>query len=274
MKLSMMTYTMARGIPAGEAFDVPQLCEFTREMGLDAIDWVTIYGQEAAAIRKVTDDFGLANICYTFFCDLNFPGSAERAPGAEEFRRGIETAVVLGADKIMLPIMGKQGQSREESRRNWIAGLHEVIGIADEVGITVTIEHFPNPLSPFIVSADMNEAIAEIPQLGVTLDTGNCVTAGESATDAYLNSADHIVHAHFKDWKVCEPGTPGSWQGLSGKHYYAELVGDGDVDNAEVAAAMRAHGYDGYVNFEYEGNALTPRDATIEGLKRMREWLG
>jgi len=46
------------------------------------------------------------------------------------------------------------------------------------------------------------------------------------------------------------------------------------VDNEEVAAAMCAHGYNGYVNFEYEGNALTPRDATIEGLKRMREWLG
>jgi len=60
-------------VPQGEQFDVRALCEFTQELGLDAIDWVTTYGHEPAAIRKITDDFGLANICYTFFAISTSP---------------------------------------------------------------------------------------------------------------------------------------------------------------------------------------------------------
>ena len=270
----MMTYTMARGLAAGDQFSVPWLCEFTREMGLDAIDWVTLYDHDPAEVRRITDDFGLQNVCYTYFCDLNFASADERGPGRDEFRRGIDTAVTLGADKVMLPISGKAPQTREVSRRNVIEGLKEVIGYADAAGVTVTVEHFPNPFSPFIISSDMNQAIAEVPQLRITLDSGNCVTAGEAAVDAYLNSADHIVHAHFKDFEQCVEGDAGAWQGLSGNWYRGTLTGDGVVDNQTLAKAMVAKGYDGYVDFEYEGSTLTPTEATIIGLKRMREWLG
>jgi L-ribulose-5-phosphate 3-epimerase len=273
MKLSMMTYTMARGLAAGEEFSVPWLCEFTREMGIDAIDWVTLYGHDPAEVRRVTDDYGLLNCCYTFFADLNFASADERAAGAEEFKRGVDDAVTLGADKIMLPISGKPPLTRDESRANWIEGLKEVIGYADDAGVTVTVEHFPNPASPFIISSDMNQAIAEVPQLRVTLDSGNCVTAGEAAVDAYLNSADKIVHAHFKDFEQCVEGDAGAWQGLSGNWYRGTLVGEGVVDNQTLAKAMVEKGYDGYVNFEYEGNTMTPTEATIIGLQRMREWL-
>ncbi len=274
MKISMMTYTMARGFPAGERFDVRALCGFTRELGLDAVDWVTTYGHDPADVRRVTDDHGLANVCYTFPCDLNFPTAAERAAGHEAFLRGIETALVLGADKVMLPISGKEGVPREESFRNVMNGLHEVIGRADEAGVSVTVEHFSTPTAPFIVSADVNRAIAELPHLRVTLDSGNCFMGGESARDAFVRSADYIIHAHFKDWSVCAPDAPGARPGLDGRHYRAVLVGEGDVDNADAARAMLDHGYEGYVNFEYEGAELSPREATIEGVRRMREWMG
>ena len=39
MQISMMTYTMARGLKQGEQFDVPALCRFTQELKLNAIDW-------------------------------------------------------------------------------------------------------------------------------------------------------------------------------------------------------------------------------------------
>jgi sugar phosphate isomerase/epimerase len=269
----MMTYTVARGLAPGEAFDIEGLCKFTRELGLDAIDWVTTYGHDPAQVRRITDDYGLRNICYTFVCDLNFPTSRERAAGRDAFRRGIETAVALGADKVMLPIAGKEGLSRETSFRNVISGLLEVIDFAEAARVTVTVEHFSTPTAPFVVSGDMNRAIAEVPQLRVTLDSGNCFMGGESARDAFVNSAQYVVHAHFKDWEVCTADTAGARQGLDGRFYRATLVGDGHVDNAEVAAAMREYGYSGYINFEYEGSELSPREATIEGVRRMRQWV-
>ena len=273
MKISMMTYTMARGMKEGEQFDAQALCEFTRELGLDAIDWVRTYQYTPQQIRAITDDYGLKNICYTFSCDLNFAAADQRAQGRDDFKKGIRAAVLLGADKVMLPVSGKEEFTRDESRANVIAGLQEVIAFADAAGMTVTVENFPHYLSPFIVSADVNAAIAEIPQLRVTFDNGNVTTGGENAPDGFINSAQYIVHSHFKDWTLCSPDDKGAMVGMDGKHRRAVLVGDGDVDQIGCIRAMHDYGYDGYINFEYEGYELTPREATIEGVRRMRVWI-
>ncbi len=273
MKISMMTYTMARGMKKGEPFDAVALCEFTQELGLEAIDWVTTYQYTPQEIRAITDDYGLENICHTFSCDLNFADADERAPGRDVFKQGIEAAVTLGADKVMLPVGGKEHLTRDQSRANVIAGLQEVIGFADEAGVTVTVENFPHYLSPFIVSADVNAAVAEIPQLRVTFDNGNVITGGEQAPDGFINSAEYVVHSHFKDWTLCAAEDRGAMLGMDGQYRRAVLVGDGDVDQLGCIRAMHEYGYEGYINFEYEGYELTPREATIEGVRRMREWI-
>jgi len=270
VKISMMTYTIARGLGPGEAFDVERLCRFTRELGLEAVDWVTTYGHDPREVRRVTDDYGLKNVCYTFFCDLNFPTASERAAGREAFRRGIETALVLGADKVMLPVAGKEGLSREESFRNVVCGLQEVVELADRAGVTVTVEHFGWHLSPFVTSADVNRAVREVPQLRITYDNGNLTTGGESAYDGFVRSASYIVHAHFKDWAECSPDDPDARLGLDGRWRRGVLLGDGDVDQAGSVRAMRECNYQGYVNFEYEGREYDPYEATREGVKRMR----
>jgi sugar phosphate isomerase/epimerase len=269
----MMTYTMARGLARGEKFDVKGLCEFTRQLSLDSIDWVTTYDYDPQEVRRITEDYGLKNICYTFQCDLNFPTPAERAPGREGFKRGVETALILGADKIMLPVKGKSGLSREQSFRNVVSGLQEVIGFAENLGVVVTVEHFPLPTSPFITSADVNRAVEEVPGLRITYDNGNVTTGGESAADGFRRSAKYIVHSHFKDFAICPEDAPGARVYLDGKYRRPVLVGDGDVDHMEALKAMKKWGYAGYINFEYEGSEYTPREATIEGVRRMREMM-
>lgn len=273
MKISMMSYTMARGLPAGEAFDIAGLCRFTRELDLEAVDWVTTYGHEPDEVRRIMDDHGLATCCHTFMCDLNHPTPGERAAGRDVFRRGIEAAVALGTDKVMLPIAGKPDLPREESFRNVMDGLAEVIDFAEEAGIVTTVEHFPAACSPFVVSADVNRAVAELPQLRVTYDNGNVLTGGEHPAEGFTNSAAYIVHAHFKDWAACADTDPGARLCLDGKHRRAVLVGDGDVDQVACLQAMNAAGYAGYINFEYEGSEYTPREATVEGVRRMREMM-
>jgi len=273
VKISMMTYTMARGLKKGEPLDVKSLCQFTAELKLDAVDWCGVYGHDPREIRKTMDDHGLKTCCYTFKCDFNFPGAMERAPAREEFQKGLETAALLGADKVMLPVSGKKERTREESFRNVTNGIREVIGLADKAGVTVTIENFPNYLSPFISSADVNRAVAELPQLRITFDNGNVATAGEGAYDGFRNSAKWVVHAHSKDFKVCGETEQGAMRCFDGKFRSAALVGDEDVDQLGGLRAMKEAGYKGCINFEYEGNDLTPHDATIVGVRRLREWI-
>ncbi|MCM8760244.1 MAG: sugar phosphate isomerase/epimerase [Candidatus Omnitrophica bacterium] len=269
----MMSYTMARGLTEGEKFNLKALCELTRELNLDGVDWISTYGYDAHEIRKMMDDYGLKTVCHTFFCDLNFPTSSERASGRDTFKRGIENAKILGTDKVMLPVPGKQGFTREWSFKNVIQGLNEVIKIADEADIIVTIENSGNPLSPFITSTDVNRAVKEIPQLRITFDNGNVTTGGQDAVDGFRDSAQWVVHAHFKDWKICTKNEPGARLCLDGKYRRAVLVGDGDVEQVGCINAMKEYGYKGYINFEYEGQEFTPRQATIEGVRRMKKWI-
>lgn len=263
MKFAMMSYTMARG-EWGKTHDVPGLCRFTRELGLDGVDWVTTYGEDPNHIKKIMDDHGLKTVCYTFFADLNFSEKEKREPGLDVIRKGIETAIALGTDKIMLPITGKEGLSRKESRRNVIAGLADAVDLGEKAGITITVEHFPNRLSPFIVSDDVNEAIGEVPELRVTFDDGNVLTGGEDPAKGFVNSREYIVHAHFKDWALASQS--GGMQGADGREYTAALIGEGLINYSDLLRVMHNANYQGYVDIEYEGNLYAPEEAVRRAL--------
>ena len=293
MKISMMSYTMARG-EWGKHHNIEELCQFTQELGLEGIDWVTTYGVDPKEIRRITDDYSLKTVCYTFFADINFPDKRDRQPGVDKIKEGIEIALTLDTDKIMLPIGGKDGLSREESRRNVIEGLKEAVEIGKEYSLTVTVEHFPDKRGPFIVSADVNEALREVPDLRITYDAGNLLIGGEDPVAGFVNSREAIVHAHFKDWVIETYGK--GLEGADGRTYVGALVGEGIVDYKSVLEAMSAGGrgsvrhfptgvsrtqmtisnfpkesrYTGYINLEYEGNQYEPREAMIKGVKYLR----
>ncbi len=87
MKISMMSYTMYRG-RWKENFNIKKLCEFTKNLGLDGIDWVTTYGYRPVEIKRIMDDYGLKTVCYTFFADINFKEKSLREKGIEEIKKG------------------------------------------------------------------------------------------------------------------------------------------------------------------------------------------
>ena len=85
---------------------------------------------------------------------------------------------------------------------------------------------------------------------------------------------EHVVHVHFKDMVLCPKG-PNSRSALDGKFYDpAELMGEGIVDFRACLQAMEDDGYEGYVDFEYEGSKYTPFDAARKGIPYLRELYG
>ena len=123
----------------------------------------------------------------------------------------------------------------------------------------MTIENFPGVASPFVTSENVLEAIREVPGLKLTYDNGNAIQ-GEDPALSFLRCADHVVHAHFKDWILTEPGR--GMEGLDGRHYAAALIGEGIVPHFSCLAAMKQTGYKGYINIEYENNKYPPDEAT------------
>lgn len=265
MKVSLMSYTLARG-SWGRDPDLKELCQLARALDLDGIDWVTTYGFAPEQIARVTSDYGLENICYTFFAALHDRDA--KAAAMEEIKRGLETASILGADKIMLPLSGVAGQTREVSQKLALEGLAEVVELAAPYGIAVSIEHFCGRLAPFVSSQDMKLAVGIVPGLKITYDNGNVYTSGEDPADAFRQIQDHVIHAHFKDWRVASDG---SIHGLDGRSYAPALIGEGVVAPVACLRAMWDAGYEGYINMEYEGSEYDAKEALIRGTRYLQD---
>jgi sugar phosphate isomerase/epimerase len=182
---------------------------------------------------------------------------------------GIETAGILGTDKVMIPASGKKDVPRDLARRHIIRGLQEALVVARQAGVTLTLENFPGAGSPFVISSDMLEAIREVPGLKVTFDNGNVLLGGEDPAASFARCAPHVVHAHFKDWARSEHGKGG--EGLDGRWYKAALIGEGLVDQKACLVAMKQAGYKGYINIEYEGSAYHPDEATRRAAKYLQD---
>ncbi len=266
MKLCMMSYTMSR---QPEYFSLRGMLELSQELGLTGIDFVSLHDTPPQQLRAMADDYGLTVACHTFFADLSSPERAERLPGIEVIKRGIDAAVQLGTHTIMLPTPGCEDQAREETRRNIIAGLQEVTDFAQQAGITITVENFPGAYSPFVISDDVLQATREVPGMKITFDNGNVLTGGEDPAASFRRCAGLVAHAHFKDWHLTEPGA--GMLGLDGRSYRGGLIGEGVVDQRSCLAAMQQAGYTGFINIEYEGNEYPPADAMRKAVTYLRE---
>lgn len=267
MNYAMMTYTVARQSPDGRC-DMKEVFTLTRDLGLTGLDQVTLYGYDPKEIRRMADDYGVRVVCYTFMADLNFPDPKDRQPGIDEICRGVDVARILGAPVIMLPFPGKNGVSCEESRKNVIAGLIEAVEKVKNSEIKISVEHFPS-FAPFVTSADMKKLLAAVPEMYVTFDSGNVLTGGENPCDGFLNTRDKIIHAHFKDYVYAKEGE--GMPGLDGRRYRGALIGEGLLNYPELLRTMKAVGYSGYINIEYEGTDYPADQAIRKALEYLRE---
>jgi sugar phosphate isomerase/epimerase len=75
----------------------------------------------------------------------------------------------------------------------------------------------------------------------------------EDSTDAVRGVATNAYMCHFKDFEVA----PANWDGhayaaLDGTRFIGSAIGEGGVDLGSCVEALRAVGFDGWVNIEYE----------------------
>ena len=148
----------------------------------------------------------------------------------------MEDAVTLGTDKVMLVTGGAADVPRDIQPTQLYPRFQECRH-ARAAGLTMTIENFPGADSPFVISSDVLEAIREVPGLKLTYDNGNILMGGEDPAVSFTRCAEHVAHAHFKDWDSMPPGE--GREGLDGRRYQSALIGEGIVDHKSCLAAMK-----------------------------------
>lgn len=269
MKLSVMSYTFSRqGWKKDGRFDLEGMCRVAQELGIDGADIVTTHELKPQEIRKVLSDSGIAPVCYTFLVTaLNAATAAERRAGVDQVKSGVEFAAAIGAKLVMLVTPGQNSVPRDVARGQYIQGLQESADFARQAGIMASIENFPGADSPFVIAADILEAIRAVPGLKLTFDNGNALQ-GEDPASSFSRCAKYVVHAHFKDWAITEPGK--GTKGLDGRYYEGALIGEGIVPHRACLEAMKRADYRGYINLEYEGNKYPPDKATRRAAKYLQ----
>ncbi len=271
MDFSLMTYTVHGGQPGGIE-TLEGIADFARKLDFAALELSAgrdLVDREPGEIADLCHQRDLTISCINGPADLAARDDAEFEEGLTDGRAIIEAAFGMDCPVIML-IPGR-AESEEDLPRaaDRIAeGLRELIPYAEERGVTVTIEDFPNPLAPYASIEQVRYLMDEAPGLKLTYDCGNWLMGGDDPLEAIDPFAGEIANAHLKDW---EPDPDQSRHHLpSGNWVRGGLHGEGILDHRAILSGLVESGYDGFLAFEYEG-IEDHTEATRRGMRYLRE---
>jgi sugar phosphate isomerase/epimerase len=154
-------------------------------------------------------------------------------------RRALELCAQLGAPHITTepggPLM--PGQPRQQAIDLFVEVLKPLAEHAHDKGVLLLIEPEPGLL---LETTDQYLEVAErlnAPSIGLNFDVGHAFCVSEDLPRSIAKLAPHIRHYHLED--------------IAASRVHHHLVpGTGAIDFAEVVAAIRATGYDGWLTVE------------------------
>ncbi len=174
----------------------------------------------------------------------------------ESMEDHVRMAVRLGASRIMAIPGFYSGVDQEREKE--LAGMHEgmrkLAELAAENNLTLTIEDYDNALSPISTMEGMSSFLDAVPDLKVTLDTGNFIFSAEDILAAERMFHAKITHVHLKDRLWSRTGAGDILECTDGRVMYPCAVGDGDIPIREVLQRLLDAGYDGYAVAEFFGS--------------------
>lgn len=272
MDFSLMTYTVHGGQPGGLE-TLEEIADFARELDFTALE---LSARDLAAnspdeIAEICGARGLAISCINGGAPMAAEDDAAFEAGIAQGRELADAAAAMGCPVIMLiPGHAESEDDLPRAARRIAEGLPRVVEYAAGRDVTVTIEDFPNPLSPYASIEQVRYLLDTVPGLKLTYDNGNWLMGGDDPVEALHAFADDIVNAHIKDW---EPDPDGSRKRTpDGMSLRGGLHGEGILDHEAILSGLVEIGYDGYLAFEYEG-VEDHLEATRRGMEYIRRTL-
>jgi sugar phosphate isomerase/epimerase len=184
----------------------------------------------AAQVRRAADDVGIRIQAYSVggFVRVGLPVVEERLVSAFAFARALEVDLVTGVvDRRAVPV---------------------VDALCRQTGIRFAIEN--HWYADFACAEDYRDALAAAsPLIGVALDTGHLVVAGERPAAALRRLDGRVFDVHLKD--VVVPGRLQRWM-LRRPRMEPRTVGAGDAGLGAFLGALAERGYTGAIAIEDE----------------------
>ncbi len=166
-------------------------------------------------------------------------------------RRALDLCAELKAPHITTEPGGpfRAGEpNRAQAIDLFVESLKPLVDHAEKLGVLLLVE--PEPFL-LVETTDQYLEIAErinSPALGLNFDVGHAYCVSEDIPRAIAKLAPHTRHYHLEDIAATR------------EHHHL-IPGDGAIDFAEVVAAIKRTGYDGWLTVELYPNLADPDEA-------------
>lgn len=255
--------------------EVTDFIRTAKQLGVDGVELLDFFfrnqedwSAETAAIETVLQETGLPVGVFSVGNDFAQTDENARKAQVDVIKRGVDQAKLFGADVVRVFAGGNVPGVPNETVFDWfLQGLSEASYYAADRGVKLALENHGLIAGR---SEQVNDLIHKVriatgsDTLGANPDTGNFLLVNEDSTDAVRGVAKYAHMCHFKDFEIA----PANWDGrayeaLDGTKFIGSTIGEGGVDLAACIEALRAVGFDGWVNIEYESeedpNSGVPR---------------
>lgn len=197
-----------------------------------------------AGIKKLLDGFGFDRVYAWGHPDGLEGGLNERA--YEDMVASIEHARAIGAD--VMRVVGSSLMFRNQPHQPQLERLtrmfSDAMKLAEKSGVRLAVENHIDFNSDEMLS--LIRAV-DSPFLGINFDTGNFVRLLDDPIKGMEKLAKHVYATHIKDLKPQKGVAADEWYFFS-----CTPVGDGIVDNLQLARLLARVGYQGFLAVEID----------------------
>lgn len=251
--------------PLGERLGLVQ------DAGFDGIDirWATVSDDRDARREIAAHDLPVAAL----YGQLRDPGLLSRS--AVDRARAIDGAVErarvaaeLGAATlIVVPIFGDSELrgfdpvvgTEDLETAVLLASLDELAGRLASIPVTVVLEPLNRDQTHFLLDPARGAVLCDAvgsPRIATMVDTYHCDKNGQDIPDAIAATGGHLGLIHLSDTDRALPG-------------------EGRIDFGGALAALRTHGYTGWMGFECRPvDGVEPLRRSVDLMRRLWEQSG
>jgi len=196
-----------------------------------------------SAIRSTLSAARMGLVCHlpTFVSTADLTDSIRRA-SLEEILGSLETAAMLGAEKVVLHpghIRGMGSFVRDQAIALAVDSLGVAVEAAERIGLPLCLENMFPAYGAFFEADELASLFHRFPSLRMTLDTGHAHIGsphGRRIAELVSRFGERIAHVHISD----NPG--------DGDRHLP--LGAGTIDFKAVARDLEAIDYDDTVTLE------------------------
>jgi len=155
-----------------------------------------------------------------------------------------KAAAEAGAEILMLvPGFYREGQSFGEALKNATPLLRETVKVCEGLGIDCAIEDYGGLLTPYSLTAHVEEMLRAADGLKFVYDSGNLLYHRQDALALWDATADRIVGIHAKDLSFRPAGPQAPWTLTPARdRMYPTFFGGGALPAEEIRNRIRRAG--------------------------------